>query len=96
MEQEGRGSRPSPEGLSMQDGLKRIESDLGILSVFPVHTQVSFSTTVEEGVQLTARCMHEKKDDIRDSTSDFVEDVIVKVRRVSVSGTHEKQVWLHL
>lgn len=55
-----------------------IQRELNLQCIFPVSDRRKTTTTSN---QLTARCMHERKEDNKDSLSDFLEDVIVKVKK---------------
>lgn len=69
----------------------RIQRECNLLSIFPSNDRKKLLVSSN---QYVARCMHERKEDSKESVADFIEDVIVKVRKFidDTDGSKTKQV----
>lgn len=76
---------------SWADIRSRIQRECNLQSIFPANDRKKSAVLTN---QFVARCMHERKEDSKESVADFIEDVIVKVRNLSDTedGLKTKQV----
>lgn len=69
----------------------KIHRECSLQSIFPANDRKRIPL---DSHQFLSRCMHERKEDSKDSLADFIEDVIVKIRKFSDNeeGQKTKQV----
>lgn len=65
----------------------RIHRECNLQSIFPANDRKIVKLETNEFI---SRCMHERKEDCKESVADFIEDVVVKLRKFSDDETGQK------